>query len=50
MFIRLNTLCSMMALAAPLFAQPANNNCQGLPTASQLKTHLQNAPGMGGPI
>lgn len=31
------------AFSAALFAQPGNNNCQGLPTASQLRTYLQNA-------
>jgi len=34
--------------SAALFAQPGNNNCQGLPTAAQLKTHLQNAAKMSG--
>src|SRR5436190_23635385 len=35
--------------SAALFAQPGNNNCQGLPTAAQLKTHLRNAATMIGP-
>ena len=43
MRIQSKMLCSGLVFAAMLAAQPANRNCQGLPTAAQLKAHLQSA-------
>lgn len=46
---RITTLCCAMASAVALFGEPGNHHkCQGLPTAAQLKTYLQNAATLAG--
>ena len=44
--IKLTSFC--LVFAATLAAQPGNRNCQGLPTAAQLKAHLQSAANLVG--
>jgi len=48
MKIQNRMLCFGLVFAAVLAAQPANRNCQGLPTAAQLKAHLQSAANLVG--
>jgi uncharacterized protein GlcG (DUF336 family) len=47
--MRFHVLLFALTPAALLTAQPGNSNCQGLPTASQLRTLLNDAAALAGP-